>query len=85
MFVFLQDVGANAILQDIARARENIQKSLAGVSFCARAPFVSSQGENLYSLFRRLTLTPDDLCCFSNNINCFVHYSRHMQRFINLH
>lgn len=25
-----QDVGANAILQDIARARENIQKSLAG-------------------------------------------------------
>uniref|UniRef100_A0A3Q3WTJ4 Uncharacterized protein n=1 Tax=Mola mola TaxID=94237 RepID=A0A3Q3WTJ4_MOLML len=27
-----QDVGANTILQDIARARENIQKSLAGVS-----------------------------------------------------
>ncbi|XP_047231385.1 eukaryotic translation elongation factor 1 delta b (guanine nucleotide exchange protein) isoform X4 [Girardinichthys multiradiatus] len=26
-----QDVGANAILQDIARARENIQKSLAGL------------------------------------------------------
>ncbi|XP_054906389.1 eukaryotic translation elongation factor 1 delta b (guanine nucleotide exchange protein) isoform X2 [Poeciliopsis prolifica] len=26
----IQDVGANAILQDIARARENIQKSLAG-------------------------------------------------------
>uniref|UniRef100_A0A3Q3X116 Uncharacterized protein n=1 Tax=Mola mola TaxID=94237 RepID=A0A3Q3X116_MOLML len=29
-----QDVGANTILQDIARARENIQKSLAGVSTC---------------------------------------------------
>uniref|UniRef100_A0A8C6NR81 Eukaryotic translation elongation factor 1 delta b (guanine nucleotide exchange protein) n=1 Tax=Nothobranchius furzeri TaxID=105023 RepID=A0A8C6NR81_NOTFU len=27
-----QDLGANTILQDIARARENIQKSLAGVS-----------------------------------------------------
>ncbi|XP_032428606.1 eukaryotic translation elongation factor 1 delta b (guanine nucleotide exchange protein) isoform X3 [Xiphophorus hellerii] len=27
----IQDVGANAILQDIARARENIQKSLAGL------------------------------------------------------
>uniref|UniRef100_A0A3Q0S0H5 Elongation factor 1-delta n=1 Tax=Amphilophus citrinellus TaxID=61819 RepID=A0A3Q0S0H5_AMPCI len=27
-----KDVGANTILQDIARARENIQKSLAGVS-----------------------------------------------------
>ncbi|RVE73670.1 hypothetical protein OJAV_G00033590 [Oryzias javanicus] len=32
------DVGANAILQDIARARENIQKSLAGLktSLCSR-------------------------------------------------
>lgn len=30
--VSLKDVGANTILQDIARARENIQKSLAGVS-----------------------------------------------------
>lgn len=29
--IFFQDVGANTILQDIARARENIQKSLAGV------------------------------------------------------
>uniref|UniRef100_A0A3Q0RU54 Eukaryotic translation elongation factor 1 delta b (guanine nucleotide exchange protein) n=1 Tax=Amphilophus citrinellus TaxID=61819 RepID=A0A3Q0RU54_AMPCI len=29
-----KDVGANTILQDIARARENIQKSLAGVSSC---------------------------------------------------
>lgn len=29
---FFKDVGANTILQDIARARENIQKSLAGVS-----------------------------------------------------
>ncbi|KAG7249033.1 LOW QUALITY PROTEIN: hypothetical protein CRUP_005715, partial [Coryphaenoides rupestris] len=29
-----QDAGANGILQDIARARENIQKSLAGVRWC---------------------------------------------------
>lgn len=34
LFIFFQEVGANAILQDIARARENIQKSLAGVSKC---------------------------------------------------
>uniref|UniRef100_A0A3B3DHY5 Eukaryotic translation elongation factor 1 delta b (guanine nucleotide exchange protein) n=1 Tax=Oryzias melastigma TaxID=30732 RepID=A0A3B3DHY5_ORYME len=34
----MPDVGANAILQDIARARENIQKSLAGLktSLCSR-------------------------------------------------
>lgn len=31
-FSLSQDTGANTILQDIARARENIQKSLAGVS-----------------------------------------------------
>ncbi|XP_051231920.1 uncharacterized protein LOC127349895 isoform X1 [Dicentrarchus labrax] len=33
-----QDVGANTILQDIARARENIQKSLAGLknTLCSR-------------------------------------------------
>ncbi|XP_059196679.1 eukaryotic translation elongation factor 1 delta b (guanine nucleotide exchange protein) isoform X3 [Centropristis striata] len=33
-----QDVGANSILQDIARARENIQKSLAGLktTLCSR-------------------------------------------------
>uniref|UniRef100_A0A665T5C8 Eukaryotic translation elongation factor 1 delta b (guanine nucleotide exchange protein) n=1 Tax=Echeneis naucrates TaxID=173247 RepID=A0A665T5C8_ECHNA len=38
-----QDVGANAILQDIARARENIQKSLAGsTSSCNSA---ADQGE----------------------------------------
>ncbi|XP_078114498.1 elongation factor 1-delta-like isoform X2 [Sander vitreus] len=35
-----QDVGANSILQDIARARENIQKSLAGSSSSA-----ADQGE----------------------------------------
>ncbi|XP_021176988.2 eukaryotic translation elongation factor 1 delta b (guanine nucleotide exchange protein) isoform X4 [Fundulus heteroclitus] len=35
-----QDVGANAILQDIARARENIQKSLAGLknTLCKKGP-----------------------------------------------
>ncbi|XP_049910179.1 eukaryotic translation elongation factor 1 delta b (guanine nucleotide exchange protein) isoform X1 [Epinephelus moara] len=43
-----QDVGANTILQDIARARENIQKSLAGMknSLCNRGscqPSLSQQ------------------------------------------
>uniref|UniRef100_A0A8C4H250 Eukaryotic translation elongation factor 1 delta b (guanine nucleotide exchange protein) n=1 Tax=Dicentrarchus labrax TaxID=13489 RepID=A0A8C4H250_DICLA len=36
-----QDVGANTILQDIARARENIQKSLAGVSTPDQGEIVS--------------------------------------------
>lgn len=36
-----QDVGANSILQDIARARENIQKSLAGNTGCG----AGDQGE----------------------------------------
>uniref|UniRef100_A0A3P8TIK2 Eukaryotic translation elongation factor 1 delta b (guanine nucleotide exchange protein) n=1 Tax=Amphiprion percula TaxID=161767 RepID=A0A3P8TIK2_AMPPE len=35
-----QDVGANTILQDIARARENIQKSLAGVSLLTTHMFL---------------------------------------------
>ncbi|KAM6962544.1 eukaryotic translation elongation factor 1 delta b (guanine nucleotide exchange protein) [Aplochiton taeniatus] len=35
-----QDVGANSILQDIARARENIQKSLAGL----KSSLLSSSG-----------------------------------------
>lgn len=33
--LFFKEVGANTILQDIARARENIQKSLAGVSLAS--------------------------------------------------
>ncbi|XP_008276433.1 elongation factor 1-delta-like isoform X4 [Stegastes partitus] len=37
-----QDVGANSILQDIARARENIQKSLAGSTSSSSA---ADQGE----------------------------------------
>ncbi|XP_022608771.1 elongation factor 1-delta isoform X2 [Seriola dumerili] len=37
-----QDVGANTILQDIARARENIQKSLAGSTSSSSA---ADQGE----------------------------------------
>lgn len=32
---YLQENGASVILRDIARARENIQKSLAGVSTAA--------------------------------------------------
>ena len=42
--VQLQDAGANSILQDIARARENIQKSLAGVSRLYFNTFNNSQG-----------------------------------------
>lgn len=34
---FFKDAGANTILQDIARARENIQKSLAGVNITEHA------------------------------------------------
>ncbi|XP_044055429.1 eukaryotic translation elongation factor 1 delta b (guanine nucleotide exchange protein) isoform X1 [Siniperca chuatsi] len=43
-----QDVGANTILQDIARARENIQKSLAGLktTLCNRSrPSLSHQSQ----------------------------------------
>uniref|UniRef100_A0A3P8TLH3 Eukaryotic translation elongation factor 1 delta b (guanine nucleotide exchange protein) n=1 Tax=Amphiprion percula TaxID=161767 RepID=A0A3P8TLH3_AMPPE len=40
-----QDVGANTILQDIARARENIQKSLAGLKTT-----LSNRGSNQPSL-----------------------------------
>ncbi|XP_031138274.1 eukaryotic translation elongation factor 1 delta b (guanine nucleotide exchange protein) isoform X3 [Sander lucioperca] len=45
-----QDVGANSILQDIARARENIQKSLAGLktTLCNRGsgqPSLSQQSQ----------------------------------------
>ncbi|XP_041790902.1 elongation factor 1-delta-like isoform X2 [Chelmon rostratus] len=45
-----QDVGANTILQDIARARENIQKSLAGLktTLCSRGsghPSLSQQSQ----------------------------------------
>lgn len=61
-----QDVGANAILQDIARARENIQKSLAGVSFvhtlCSSLELTAVSRGDLDSSCRRLT-TP---ACFSN-------------------
>uniref|UniRef100_A0A671SN71 Elongation factor 1-delta-like n=1 Tax=Sinocyclocheilus anshuiensis TaxID=1608454 RepID=A0A671SN71_9TELE len=38
-----QDTGANSILQDIARARENIQKSLAGVSRAKNLPLLFEQ------------------------------------------
>lgn len=57
-----QDVGANSILQDIARARENIQKSLAGVSFSATVascstisihsiPTKATNGKEVFFLF----------------------------------
>ncbi|XP_047198983.1 eukaryotic translation elongation factor 1 delta b (guanine nucleotide exchange protein) isoform X2 [Hippoglossus stenolepis] len=40
-----QDAGANSILQDIARARENIQKSLAGSSTSSSSGAAADQGE----------------------------------------
>ncbi|KAK2908360.1 eukaryotic translation elongation factor 1 delta b (guanine nucleotide exchange protein) isoform X2 [Channa argus] len=40
-----KDVGANSILQDIARARENIQKSLAGSTTNTSSSSTADQGE----------------------------------------
>ncbi|XP_069377133.1 eukaryotic translation elongation factor 1 delta b (guanine nucleotide exchange protein) isoform X2 [Paralichthys olivaceus] len=40
-----QDAGANSILQDIARARENIQKSLAGSTTSSTSGAAADQGE----------------------------------------
>lgn len=40
-----QDAGANSILQDIARARENIQKSLAGQQQQSSTSTAADQGE----------------------------------------
>ncbi|XP_035807419.1 uncharacterized protein LOC111573383 isoform X1 [Amphiprion ocellaris] len=47
-----QDVGANTILQDIARARENIQKSLAGLKTT-----LSNRGSNQPSLSQQSQLS----------------------------
>uniref|UniRef100_A0A3P8TIP9 Eukaryotic translation elongation factor 1 delta b (guanine nucleotide exchange protein) n=1 Tax=Amphiprion percula TaxID=161767 RepID=A0A3P8TIP9_AMPPE len=52
-----QDVGANTILQDIARARENIQKSLAGSTSSSSA---ADQGE-LISRIKSLELENQSL------------------------
>ncbi|KAM9357720.1 eukaryotic translation elongation factor 1 delta b (guanine nucleotide exchange protein) isoform 2-T2 [Symphorus nematophorus] len=68
-----QDVGANTILQDIARARENIQKSLAGSSSSA-----ADQGE-LVSRIKSLELenqslhkVVDDLRAALSKLECRV-------------
>ncbi|KAK5599420.1 hypothetical protein CRENBAI_021511 [Crenichthys baileyi] len=53
-----QDVGANAILQDIARARENIQKSLAGSAGSSNS--AADQGE-LISRIKSLELENQSL------------------------
>ncbi|XP_028259450.1 elongation factor 1-delta-like isoform X8 [Parambassis ranga] len=54
-----QDVGANSILQDIARARENIQKSLAGQS-ASSSTNAADQGEFI-SRIRNLELENQSL------------------------
>ncbi|XP_078025158.1 eukaryotic translation elongation factor 1 delta b (guanine nucleotide exchange protein) isoform X4 [Epinephelus lanceolatus] len=68
-----QDVGANTILQDIARARENIQKSLAGSSTSA-----ADQGE-IVSRIKSLELenqslhkVVDDLRAALSKLECRV-------------
>ncbi|XP_028259448.1 elongation factor 1-delta-like isoform X7 [Parambassis ranga] len=53
-----QDVGANSILQDIARARENIQKSLAGSA--SSSTNAADQGEFI-SRIRNLELENQSL------------------------
>ncbi|XP_078802261.1 eukaryotic translation elongation factor 1 delta b (guanine nucleotide exchange protein) isoform X2 [Oryzias latipes] len=70
-----QDVGANAILQDIARARENIQKSLAG-NAASNNP--ADQGE-LISRIKSLELenrslhkVVDDLRAALSRLECRV-------------
>ncbi|XP_022076221.2 elongation factor 1-delta isoform X2 [Acanthochromis polyacanthus] len=70
-----QDVGANTILQDIARARENIQKSLAGSTSSSSAV---DQGE-LISRIKSLELenqslhkVVDDLRAALSKLECRV-------------
>lgn len=70
-----QDVGANTILQDIARARENIQKSLAGSTSSSSA---ADQGE-LISRIKSLELenqslhkVVDDLRAALSKLECRV-------------
>ncbi|XP_040895588.1 eukaryotic translation elongation factor 1 delta b (guanine nucleotide exchange protein) isoform X1 [Toxotes jaculatrix] len=55
-----QDVGANTILQDIARARENIQKSLAGSAGSSSSSGTADQGE-LVSRIKSLELENQSL------------------------
>ncbi|XP_041647884.1 elongation factor 1-delta-like isoform X2 [Cheilinus undulatus] len=55
-----QDAGANSILQDIARARENIQKSLAGQQQQSSTSTAADQGE-LVSRIKSLELENQSL------------------------
>ncbi|KAM4740143.1 LOW QUALITY PROTEIN: uncharacterized protein FYW61_004379 [Anableps anableps] len=71
-----QDVGANAILQDIARARENIQKSLAGSTGSSNS--AADQGE-IISRIKSLELenqslhkVVDDLRAALSKLECRV-------------
>ncbi|XP_008404908.1 eukaryotic translation elongation factor 1 delta b (guanine nucleotide exchange protein) isoform X2 [Poecilia reticulata] len=62
----IQDIGANAILQDIARARENIQKSLAGNSGSSNSG-AGDQGE-IISRIKSLELENQSLYKVVDNL-----------------
>ncbi|XP_014325462.1 uncharacterized protein LOC102223717 isoform X3 [Xiphophorus maculatus] len=63
----IQDVGANAILQDIARARENIQKSLAGNTGSCNNNSAGDQGE-IISRIKSLELENQSLYTVVDNL-----------------
>nr|XP_043899979.1 eukaryotic translation elongation factor 1 delta b (guanine nucleotide exchange protein) isoform X5 [Solea senegalensis] len=73
-----QDAGPNTILQDIARARENIQKSLAGSTSSSSSSSTADQGE-LVSRIKSLELenqslhkVVDDLRTALSKLECRV-------------
>ncbi|XP_034035310.1 eukaryotic translation elongation factor 1 delta b (guanine nucleotide exchange protein) isoform X2 [Thalassophryne amazonica] len=69
-----QEVGANTILQDIARARENIQKSLAGsANSCATDPGeLVSRIKSLELENQNLHKVVDDLRAALSKLECRV-------------
>uniref|UniRef100_A0A3Q3M490 Eukaryotic translation elongation factor 1 delta b (guanine nucleotide exchange protein) n=1 Tax=Mastacembelus armatus TaxID=205130 RepID=A0A3Q3M490_9TELE len=66
-----QVVGANTILQDIARARENIQKSLAGVSNTVET-MCQCCTYHTHSLWSCVYLVVDDLRAALSKLECRV-------------
>ncbi|KAM6938028.1 eukaryotic translation elongation factor 1 delta b (guanine nucleotide exchange protein) isoform 5-T5 [Lycodopsis pacificus] len=68
-----QDVGANTILQDIARARENIQKSLAGsISSAADQGEIICRIKSLELENHSLYKVVDDLRAALSKLDCRV-------------
>ncbi|XP_068581137.1 eukaryotic translation elongation factor 1 delta b (guanine nucleotide exchange protein) isoform X1 [Cebidichthys violaceus] len=68
-----QDVGANSILQDIARARENIQKSLAGsISSAADQGEIICRIKSLELENHSLYKVVDDLRAALSKLDCRV-------------